>query len=261
LIAHISHISHVEKIAKNIPEDFYRLYEAFFPGPLTVVLEKTESVPSLVSAGLSSIALRMPAHPTARALIELVGEPLVAPSANLSGKPSSTEYAHAWHDFQGKIAAVVKGASSEIGIESTVVSLLGQRPVILRPGHITKEQIAVALGKEVDVAKQDPTGPVLSPGMKYRHYAPEAKVRLFQTLDGVQEYLEKKNSLAKSLILSSQPQDIKGCAYFPLSAKTLYAALRHADVEKVEEVLVLLDKANLHDEALMNRLIKAAENT
>lgn len=264
LIAHISHFAQVEQIAKNLPEDFFLLYEAFFPGPLTVVLEKTEAVPSIVSAGLQSIAFRMPSHPTALKLIELVGEPLVAPSANLSGRPSSTDYRHVEHDFQGKIAAIVQGTSSEIGIESTVISLLGNQPVILRPGHITKQQIEKVLGKEVDVAKMNEkhSGPVLSPGMKYRHYAPEAKVFLFRSLHEIKEHVEKSPSFTKRLILSSEPNSsIKDCAYFPLSAKTLYAALRQADAERASEVLVLLNEKTLHNLALMNRLIKAAENT
>lgn len=265
LIAHINHFSQVEQIAKNIPEDFYLLYKAFFPGPLTVVLEKTDAVPSIVSAGLPSIAFRMPAHPIALKLIELVGQPLVAPSANLSGKPSSTDYKHVQHDFEGKIAAIVQGSSSEIGIESTVISLLGEKPVILRPGHITKEQIEKILGKEVGLAKmsKEHSGPVMSPGMKYRHYAPEAKVLLFYSLKEVEDHLEKSAFLAKRLFLSSSEpiKHIKDCAYFPLSAKTLYAALRHADAEKVSEVLVLVDGDILHNSALMNRLVKAAENT
>lgn len=260
LIAHISNLSQLTKIAKNIPDDFFLLYKAFFPGPLTVVLQKTDEVPSLVSAGLDSIALRMPSHPLALALIEKVGQPLVAPSANISGKPSSTEFNHVLHDFDGKISAIVKGDSSEIGIESTVISLLGDVPTILRPGHITKDQIQSVLKKPVAIASSDKTeGPVLSPGMKYKHYAPDAPVQLFYSKEDLLEYL-KVAPIASRMLLSSSPLgEIDSCEFFPLSAKTLYATLRRADAKGFSEVLVYCDKVITDDKALMNRLSRSAE--
>ena len=260
LIAHISNLSQLTRIAKNIPDDFFLLYKAFFPGPLTVVLQKTDEVPSLVSAGLNSIALRMPSHPLALALIEKVGQPLVAPSANISGKPSSTEFTHVLHDFDGKISAIVNGPSSEIGIESTVISLLGDIPTILRPGHITKDQIQSVLKKTVAIASSDKTdGPVVSPGMKYKHCAPEARVQLFYAKEDLLEYLKVTPSVYRMLLASSPLTEIKSCEVFSLSAKTLYAMLRKADAEGFSEVLVYCDEVIMHDRALMNRLSRSAE--
>ena len=146
LIAHVSSVEQVSRIALEIPEAFYRLAEVFFPGPLTVVLKRRPDVPSIVSAGLETIAVRMPSHPIALKLISLVDEPLVAPSANLSGMPSSTQAEHVLDDFDGKIAAVVDGGKTEIGIESTVINLLGETPILLRPGSISKEALEKVLG-------------------------------------------------------------------------------------------------------------------
>lgn len=261
LIAHISNLSQLTSIAQNIPEDFFLLYQAFFPGPLTVVLKKTDAVPSLVSAGLDTIALRMPNHPIALAIIEKVGQPIVAPSANISGRPSSTAFEHVLHDFDGKIAAVVEGPSSEIGIESTVISLLGDVPTILRPGHITKQQIESVLKKPVRMAHVDKSciGPVASPGMKYRHYAPDAPVKPFFSKKELLDYVGSAPSMARLLLSSFPLVEIKCCEYFSLSAKTLYAALRKADAQGFSEVLVLCDDSVIHDIALMNRLSRAAE--
>ncbi|MCX6990943.1 MAG: L-threonylcarbamoyladenylate synthase [Chlamydiae bacterium] len=261
LIAHISDLSQVEMIAQNVPEDFHLLAKAFFPGPLTVVLEKTDRVPSIVSGGLNTVAFRMPSHPVARNLISLLGQPIVAPSANISGKPSSTSLAHVLHDFNGKIAAIIEGVSSEIGIESTVISLMENIPIILRPGHITKEEIEKVLGKEVRVAdcSKKISGPVSSPGMKYRHYAPVAPLKLFFTKDDLLSHLENEPACKRLLLSPCVVEELKHCLYTTLSAKNLYAALRQADSEVVDEVLVFCDDTTQKDAALMNRILKAAE--
>jgi L-threonylcarbamoyladenylate synthase len=261
LIAHISDLKQVEMIVQNIPEDFHLLAKAFFPGPLTVVLEKTDRVPSIVSGGLNTVAFRMPSHPVALKLITLLGQPIVAPSANISGKPSSTSLSHVLHDFKGKIAAIIGGVSSEIGIESTVISLMEKVPIILRPGHITKEEIEKVLGKEVRVAdyRKKIAGPVSSPGMKYRHYAPSAPVKLFFSKEEVLSHLEKTPFCKRILLAPSLLQECKDCIYTALSTKNLYAALRQADTESVDEVLVFCDGITQKNVALMNRILKAAE--
>jgi L-threonylcarbamoyladenylate synthase len=244
LIAHVSDLGEVETIAQNIPAEFHLLATHFFPGPLTVVLEKHPAVPNIVSGGLKTIALRMPRHPLALALIQAVGEPLVAPSANLSGKPSSTTAAHVVADFEGKIAAVLDGGSCEIGLESTVVYLVEGKPAILRLGAIEKEMIEEVLKMNLAVGSEDQRA--ASPGMKYRHYAPKAVVRLFK--EQIDEPMGKN-----CLRLSTMPKN----GYELLLASNLYAWLRWADEKGYDEIAVLYDeKAN---PALMDRLQRAGK--
>lgn len=242
LIAHIAEIEELSLLAAEIPKSFYCLSEHFFPGPLTLVVEKRADVPSIVSAGGPHIAIRMPSHDIARALIRAAGSPLVAPSANLSGKPSSTRADHVLNDFDGQIAAVIDGGACSIGIESTVLSLIGE-PMLLRLGTITKEAIEAVLGTQIQVANAFSEKP-LSPGMKYRHYAPLAKVRLFESEEGARSYSE-----------SSQ----KRCKILHPTALELYSDFRAADKEGIEELLVICSLEVKRDLALMNRLEKASQ--
>lgn len=238
LIAHIADLKDLSRLAQEIPEDFYRLSAAFFPGPLTIVLKRQPTVPGIVSAGLDTIAIRQPSHPLAQALIRLVGDPLVAPSANLSGKPSSTNAQHVLEDFSGKIAAVIDGGSAQIGIESTVISLLGE-PTLLRLGQITQEEIEAVLGRKV--LKAGSHTPIASPGMKYRHYAPLATVRLFSTLEELRASLDP----AKKQWIVRNP-----------TAQNLYAELRKADQEACQEVLIHLSVSACP--ALKDRILRAS---
>lgn len=260
LIAHVSSLSQVEEIADQIPDTFYTLAKQFFPGPLTVVLKRRQNVPGIVSAGLDSIAIRMPSHPIALRLIELVGEPLVAPSANLSGKPSSTQAKHVMEDFSGKIAAVVDGGKTEMGIESTVISLLGEKPILLRPGAITKERIEEVLGYSIESVSASHGEPALSPGMKYRHYAPIAPIKIFETIESLKDYLVGRLSPAPTMILWNEFHKLPfpGLDPFVLSAKEFYSLLRLADKKQYHEILVLCNQELKSDAALMNRLTKAA---
>lgn len=248
LIAHIAGIHDVLQIAVDIPVEFFLLYARFFPGPLTVILKKHPNVPAIVSGGMDTIAFRMPSHPVALQLIEAVGQPLVAPSANLSGKPSATEAAHVLNDFSGKIAGVIDGGPARFGLESTVVSLLTEMPVILRPGAISKGEIEEVLGKPVRY--KESTDRVISPGMKYRHYAPEARVRLF-----FNEKELNQNLSEESVVLARHPL---GKNHLLLSSETLYRSLREADKSGYREILVLCDREIVSNIALMNRLELAA---
>lgn len=259
LIAHIHHLDQVEEIAQEIPDSFYRLASAFFPGPLAIILKKRSCVPSVASAGLDSIAVRMPSHPIALKLIELAGGPLVAPSANLSGKPSSTQAKHVIDDFDGKIAAVIDGGKTDVGIESTVISLLGTRPVLLRPGSITQEAIEEVLGYSIEVASSSYQGPILSPGMKYRHYAPRTPVKVFYNLQDLQTYLTEQPHQAKRMLLSRLPAPLSHPVdHFVLSAKEFYSRLRYADEMHYGEILILCDEEVQRDAGIMNRLIRSA---
>lgn len=258
LIAHIHHLDQVKEIAQDIPDFFYRLADAFFPGPLATVLKKHSSVPSVASAGLDSIAVRMPAHSIASKLLECVGEPLVAPSANLSGKPSSTQAKHVLDDFEGKIAAVIDGGKTDIGIESTVISLLGPVPVLLRPGSISQEAIESVLGCAIEKASSLHQGPVLSPGMKYRHYAPHTPVKLFCDLSHLNAYLidqSYRQRMFLSRLFASLPCPVD---HFTLSSKDFYSRLRHADQKNYSEILILCDEEIQKDAGLMNRLTRCA---
>ncbi|MFV0414100.1 MAG: L-threonylcarbamoyladenylate synthase, partial [Oscillospiraceae bacterium] len=167
-----------------VPAEAYKLAEAFWPGPLTMVLPRTGALAQQVSAGLATVGVRMPAHPAARAVIASAGVPLAAPSANLSGSPSPTTAAHVLADMQGRIPLILDGGASPVGVESTVVSLAGT-PTVLRPGFITPEELSGVLGVPVALAGAV-TAPLAegqapaSPGMKYKHYAPKAEITILQ---------------------------------------------------------------------------------
>ena len=180
LIVHIADLESVKDIATSFPPQARALAEAYWPGPMTIILPKQDKIPMVTSGGLNTVGIRFPSHPLAQAIIRAAGTPLAAPSANLSGRPSTTTAQHVMEDLNGKIAAVVDGGPCSVGVESTVVSLCGERPRLLRPGGISLEQLRAVLG-EVDVdralvEKIDDTEKVSAPGMKYRHYAPKAPV-------------------------------------------------------------------------------------
>lgn len=232
LIAHIASLEDAKKISDGLDADFYTLAEAFWPGPLAIVVKRHPDVPALVSAGQPSIAIRMPSHPIARRLIEGVGEPLVAPSANLSGRPSPTRVQDVLEDLNGKIPFVIDGGECEVGIESTVISLFHSVPTLLRPGKISLEMLEEILNRKV--ALPEPKGPILSPGMKYRHYAPKTPIRL----------VYKK-------------EDLRGLFFEP-TTKNLYAELRKADRLNLSQIEIYCDEIVQKDAALMNRLLRAS---
>lgn len=245
LIAHIADRGDLAKIAIDLPSEAHLLMEAFFPGPLTLLLPSHSDVPLLVRAGLPTLAVRMPQHPLARELIRLTGTPLVGPSANLSGKPSPTSAQHVWRDLHGKIAAVLDGGICQVGIESTVL-LLEKEPLILRPGFITKEQIESVLKRPVHlVSKQIKGESPLSPGMKYRHYAPNASLKLYFS----QQELENDHS---------QFPSTKRLLLLHCTAHNLYHLLREADEQQYDEIFILCTPSMQNDPALMDRLTKAA---
>ena len=179
LILHVAKKSDVKSLWRHVPDDAKRLMDAFWPGPLTLIFVKSEIVPEEVTAGLDTVAVRMPEHKTALALIRAAGVPIAAPSANLSGKPSPTTAEHVMADMDGRIDVILDGGPCSVGVESTVLTLVG-KPRILRPGGITKEMLEQIIGEvEVDPSVLRPLreGEVAaSPGMKHRHYAPDAEV-------------------------------------------------------------------------------------
>ena len=189
LILHISKLQELGPIVKQIPDRARLLAEAFWPGPLTMIMEKAEQVPYETTGGLDTVAVRMPEHPVARRLIALSGVPVAAPSANTSGRPSPTRADHVETDLSGKIDAIVDGGPAGIGVESTIVDVSGDSPVLLRPGAVTREMLQAALSEPVlmDPALEKPLDPSVhpkAPGMKYRHYAPKAPMVIVQGKTG-----------------------------------------------------------------------------
>ena len=189
LIVHISDFEDIKKynLVKEIPEKAKALAEAFWPGPLTIIMKKSDIIPLEVSAGLDTVAIRLPSHSTAREIIRYADTPLAAPSANLSGSPSPTTAAHVINDLNGRIEAVVDGGDCEVGLESTVITLVGDVPKVLRPGGITFAQLKSVLGEvTIDDAvlnKLADGAEAASPGMKYKHYSPKANVVLLKCGD------------------------------------------------------------------------------
>ena len=189
LIVHIADIGDLGPLVSKIPESARRLAERFWPGPMTMVFKKSGLVPKETTGGLDTIAVRFPVHPVAMELIRLAGVPVAAPSANLSGRPSTTTAEHCIEDLSGRIDAIVDGGGAEIGVESTIIDVSGPVPQLLRPGAVTKEMIEDTLGIVLpeDPAIKGPLAPGVrpkAPGMKYRHYAPKAPLQLVVGRDG-----------------------------------------------------------------------------
>ncbi|HHU48141.1 MAG TPA: threonylcarbamoyl-AMP synthase [Clostridiales bacterium] len=182
LIIHIHDVSEWSRLAENIPKQAYLLADRFWPGPLTMILNKTRLVPMGVTAGLDTVGVRMPAHPVAIKLISLSRVPIAAPSANISGRPSPTLAQHVVEDMDGRIPLILDGGRTDIGVESTVLDLTGSVPLVLRPGGVTVEMLQSIVGQvriHPNVMKPLREGQrVRSPGMKYTHYAPNAPVTL-----------------------------------------------------------------------------------
>ncbi len=240
LIAHIGSMGDLGGLSEGPSKLFYRLADRFWPGPLTLIAARSKRVPDIAAGCLPTVAVRMPSHPCALQILKRFG-PLAAPSANLSGRPSPTAAAHVLEDFEGVIPLVVDGGAALFGLESTVINTVGDIPVLLRPGAISREAIEEFLGMRLSSPEKGSEG--ASPGMKYRHYAPKAKVIL----------VESEKELAALL---------KEGAYVPdhLTAQTLYAELRMADLLQKSLIAIHVDAAMRLDEALMNRLEKASEN-
>lgn len=200
LILHIAEFDQLEGIAQDISEDAWKIMRAFWPGPMTIVLHKKEEVPSETTGGLSTVAVRMPSHPVARELILQAGVPIAAPSANRSGRPSPTEALHVMEDMEGRIPMIIDGGKVGIGIESTIIDMTEEKPVILRPGFITPEMVdAVVAGVTIDPAILG--GPLAeglkpkAPGMMYRHYAPLGDMWLVE--GSMDQVVKKINELTR----------------------------------------------------------------
>ncbi|MBR6735754.1 MAG: threonylcarbamoyl-AMP synthase [Oscillospiraceae bacterium] len=270
LIVHICDIDMWRPLVKELPEKALKLAKAFWPGPLTIILPKSDAVPLTTTAGMDSVAVRMPSHEGALAVIKKSGLPLAAPSANLSGSPSPTSAEHCRRDLDGKIPLVLDGEECLVGIESTVVSLVGT-PRLLRPGAITAKQLSEVLGEEVEIshAVVEPLAEgekPSSPGMKYKHYAPKAHIILVEgDRDGFIRLLESSPEGTWGLVFTgdetktTHPTIIYGTEHDAASqAHGVFAALRQLDDEGAKLVYA---RCPDHDEdslGVYNRLLRAA---
>jgi L-threonylcarbamoyladenylate synthase len=267
LIAHISDSLQVKKLAKDFPESAKKLTKKFWPGPLTIVLKKKKIVPDVVTAGLDSIAIRMPNNKIALELIKQSKVPIVAPSANLSGKPSPTKAKHVVDDLSGKIEYIIDGGNCKIGIESTVIDFTSIVPTILRPGYITKEDIEEVIGEvEFSNLNSKNKDKPKSPGMKYTHYSPKAKVILIDYNRNFLreiELIKQKNPKKKIGILSySFDLKEKNVKYlnsdYKIYAQKLFSYFRDFDKNKIDIIIAQGIEEDQLGKAIMNRLKKAS---
>ncbi|MEE1043731.1 MAG: L-threonylcarbamoyladenylate synthase [Clostridia bacterium] len=264
LIVHIAHESQLADIVAEVNDNAKKLIDTFWPGPLTIVMKKSKSIPYEVSAGLDTVAVRMPSHKVAYALLDMCGLPIAAPSANTSGKPSPTSANHVFDDMNGKIEAIVDGGSCTVGLESTVIDVTDDVPRLLRPGGVTYEQLCDVLGTVIKNYEFKDGETPRSPGVKYKHYAPKADVYVVR--NNIQEYVVKESvKYAKVGVLCHSKIDLpENCIIKHMGdnpdefANTLFANLRDFDDEGVDVIFAedIDDKGiNL---AVSNRLYKAA---
>lgn len=282
LIAHIADLPQLDPLVREAPPAARRLAEAFWPGPLTIILKRSGATAPEMSCGLDTVSVRLPAHPLARAVIRAAGVPLAAPSANLSGRPSPTGFRHAYEDLNGRVDAVMDGGDCQVGVESTVISLADSRPRLLRPGGVTLDQLRAVLGEvEVDPAVLDRLAPgqkAASPGMKYKHYAPWAEVTLVDgSPEEFAEYVNAKAGLAEregraaggsplfSLCFDETAPLLAGQAipygprYAPEEqARRLFGLLHRLDELGARRVYAQLPRKAGMGLAVYNRLIRAA---
>ncbi len=278
LIVHVASPDDIAVLTTELPPQAAKCIQAFWPGPLTLVLPKAFRVPAVVSAGLNTLALRMPDHPAALALIRAAGVPVAAPSANLSGHPSPTLGRHVMEDLAGRIEAVLDAGPCRVGVESTVLDLTETVPVILRPGGITREQLTEILGQvDIDPGLQDESQAPRSPGVKYRHYAPRGRVVPVSGPDEkvqariLQEISRGRNQgLRVAVLCSAESAPVyaaSGAEYLEILgsnrepwtvAATLYRAFRECDQRNIDLILAETFTRSGMGAAVMNRLEKAA---
>ena len=272
LILHISEPKELSSICHDIPQTAWLLAEHFWPGPLTMVLPVRDLVPKRTTAGLDTVAVRCPKTEATRKLIALAGVPIAAPSANRSGKPSTTTAAHVLHDMDGRIEAILDGGACEVGVESTIIDLTGERPRLLRPGGITPEQLTALLG-EIDIDRAvlgqiANDAVVRAPGMKYKHYAPSAEVYIIQgSSEAAARYIRKCFQSGDAVLCFREELPLyEGCnptAYgsrddvLSLSAG-LFAALRDLDTPEIKTIYARCPEGGGVAYAVGNRLKKAA---
>lgn len=279
LIVHIADAKHIEHIARDIPEEAYKLAEAFWPGPLTIILNKKEIVPFSTTGGLDTVAIRLPADRIARDIIACSGGFIAAPSANISGRSSPTKAEHVIADLNGRVDMIIDGGKTTLGLESTIVDLSSRKAIILRPGCVTKAMLQNVIGHvEYDKAvlgnALDKDIIPKAPGMKYRHYAPEGCLTIYE--GDIQRVVAAINKKAKEYVLAGQrvgiiaTDETQGLYRYgdvksigsredeDSIAAGLYAVLRDFDDIHAEYIFSESFASDNLGQAIMNRLLKAA---
>ena len=277
LIIHIADINQIDNLVENVPVKARKLMEKFWPGPLTMIFNKNKSVPYIVTGGLSTVAIRIPNHKIATKLIKAAGIPIAAPSANISGKPSPTHVNHVIEDLYGKINMIIDGGETGIGIESTVLDVSCGIPTILRPGGVTREDILKIFPKvECDLAFKSNEKIVIpkSPGQKYTHYSPKAKLIIFEgDIDNVSNEIKVRagkyldEGMKVGIMATEQTKDkyqgfvlVLGDRKKPKTiAANLFRKLREFDKMSVDIILAESISREGIGEAIMNRMKKAAD--
>ena len=281
-IVHIADRSMLADLTPEVTSMMERVMDAFWPGPVTIICRKTDEIPYVTTGGLDTVGIRMPSNDAARALIRAAGCPIAAPSANLSGRPSPTSAEHVKDDFDGKIGAIIDGGPCEIGIESTVIDMTGDVPMILRPGIMTQEDFEEKLGVPVildpalNKKPEDPDFHPKAPGMKYKHYAPKAPMIIFEgEQDDVlraieQERAEHEMGGEDVVVITFGPgeADSEGGASSEFTcgkpenavraAHELFAKLREADKERADLILAAALPQKGVGFSVMNRMLKSA---
>lgn len=278
LIIHIADMESLAAIVESIPETAEKLAEKYWPGPLTMILRKSERVPFETTGGLDTVAVRMPRHQTALALIRAAGGYVAAPSANTSGKPSPTQAEFVKEDMDGRIEMIIDGGQACIGLESTIVDLTGETPIILRPGYITKEMLQDTLKMPValdrTILQEDSKEAPRAPGMRYRHYAPKGELTIIageekKVIAAINERTEKMRREGQKVgVIGTEETvalyraDSVKCAGSRQKettvAKELYRILREFDDENVTVIYSEAFEDTGIGQAIMNRLLKAA---
>ena len=279
LIVHIADIFSLEKLTKEIPEVAYRLAEHFWPGPLTMILKKSDIVPYEITGGLETVGIRMPSDPIASMFIKASKRYIAAPSANSSGRPSTTRAEHVIEDLDGKIDMILDGGASTIGLESTILDLTGEIPTILRPGFITAKQLKqvtkiIQYDKAVLNRNKKLTVVAKAPGMKYKHYAPKADLTIYEgsskaVIDAINRETKQQELQKRKVGILATDETISEYLYGIVKSvgtreneititSSLFERLREFDTIGVEVIYAESFDGMKHGQAVMNRLLKAA---
>ncbi len=277
LIVHICRVEDMEKVARDIPKQAYVLAEHFWPGPLTIIMKKADIVPKETTGGLDTVAVRLPNHPVAKAFISQAGGFVAAPSANTSGRPSPTVGKYVYEDMNGKIEMILDDGEVGIGVESTIVDLTEDVPVILRPGYVTWEMLQEVLGQvclDPTMLEKDSLQAPKAPGMKYRHYAPQGELTIVsgepdKVSAKIRELIAEKKAqgFKTGVIVSEQDASLYEADVVKVTgdrtdmaavARSLFRILREFDEEKTDFMYVQAFAQDGIGQAVMNRMLKAA---
>ena len=274
LIVHICEKSEVYNLAKDISEKAELIMDEFWPGPITIILNKKDIVPYRTSGGLDTVAIRMPSHPIAREIIKQSGLPIAAPSANISGRPSPTKADHVYEEMNGRVSGIVLGDDCNYGLESTVLDMTGDIPMILRPGSITKEDLESVVGEvtiDPSLAKKEDNKKAKAPGMKYTHYSPDAEVYIVsgqtnKVIDEINKLVHQNElkGLKTGVMCLSKNKDKYNGEVISLGdsleqvGSKLFDALREMDKRNID-IVYSEEFPNIGvGQAIMNRLLKSA---